>query len=301
MTRFLRRACLRPLLLGLIALSAFAAAAVPAPSADPKLFEYNRDTPFDLQEIGTETRGEAVVRDVTFTGIDAPIKGYIVSPPAGRAGPFAAILYVHWLGRPATTNRTEFLNEAIALADRGVVSLLIDAMWAQPKWYQDRVPEEDYEHAIRQVIELRRALDLLLLQPDVDAQRVAFVGHDFGAMYGIVMGAVDRRPSTYVLMAGTPHFADWFFFARQPKHPEIYRAQLAPLDPVNFVAQLAPAPVFFQFAANDEYVSAAAAAEFYAAARPRKQSATYDAGHELHDPDAAADRITWLMRALSPK
>jgi predicted esterase len=282
--------------------SVFAAeAASPgAPStqaASAMLFDYDHSAPLDIQEIGNETRDDTVVRDITFIGAKSPIKAYLVTPVhVGES--LAAILYVHWLGERQTTNRTEFLNEAVALASQGVTSLLVDAMWAEPKWYDTRVPEEDYDHAIQQVIDLRRALDLLLSQPGVDAKRVAYVGHDFGAMYGIVMGGVDQRPTTYVLMAGTPHFIDWFLFARQPKSPEDYRRQLAPLDPINFLPQLAPAPVFFQFASHDEYVATDVAAKFYAAAVPRKQTAMYDAGHDLKKSDVTADRINWLMRTL---
>ena len=301
MIRHLRRIALGVALVFVIAWPLRSETAVPTSAAiDPAIFNYEQDRPFDLTVIDSATREGALVRDVTFVAIDRPIKAYIVSP-AEAAGSVAAVLYVHWLGSPSTSNRTEFLNEAVALADRGIVSLLVDAMWAEPKWYQNRIPEEDYARGIRQIIELRRALDLLLLQPNVDVSRVAFVGHDFGAMYGAVMGAIDRRPTTYVLMAGAPRFIDWFLFARQPKDPDAYRAQLTPLDPVNFVGQLSPAPVFFQFASNDEYVPADRALEFYAAAKPRKQAATYNAGHDLQDADAAADRITWLLRQLAPK
>ncbi|MEO6005598.1 MAG: hypothetical protein ABIZ04_02235 [Opitutus sp.] len=269
----------------------------PVERAGTAIFEYDRNAPLVLQEVGTETRDDAVIRDVTFVPTKTPVEAYLVSP-ARPSGPLAAILYVHWLGDRETTNRTEFLNEAVALANQGVTSLLVNAMWSEPKWYENRVPEDDYARSVQQVIELRRALDLLLTQPGIDPKRVAFVGHDFGAMYGIVMGGVDRRPTTYVLMAGTPHFIDWFLFARQPKSPDEYRAQLAPLDPINFVAQIAPAPVLFQFAAHDKYVSAEAAAQFYAAATPRKHAATYDAHHDLQKPDVTEDRISWLMRTL---
>lgn len=273
-----------------------AAPATVAP-ADASLFAYDREAPFNVRELGQHEHDGVRVRDISFVGVDKPIEATIVSP-TGNASSLAAILYVHWLGRPATSNRAEFLNEAVALAGQGVVSLLVDTMWSQPLWYRHRVPEEDHARSVRQVIELRRAIDLLLAQPGVDASRVALVGHDFGAMYGIVAGALDGRAKTYVLMAGAPHFADWLLFAQQPKDPAAYRAQLAPLDPVRFVPQLAPASVFFQFAANDEYVSAEAAAVLYAAARPRKHAATYDAGHDLQKPEVAADRIAWLMREL---
>jgi dienelactone hydrolase len=266
-------------------------------AAPSSLFDYDTSAPLDVQEVGKEVRDEAIIRDITFAGGRNRMTAYLVSPERGGDS-LAGILYVHWLGQRETTNRTEFLNEAIALASQGVVSLLIDAMWSQPKWYEKRIPEEDYDHAIAQVIDLRRALDLLVAQPGVDGARVGFVGHDFGAMYGIVMGAVDRRPSAYALMAAAPHFIDWLLFARQPKSLDEYRRQLAPLDPIVFIPKLAPTPVFLQFAARDEYVPTASADKFYSAALPRKQTAMYDAGHDLQSPDATADRINWLMRSL---
>lgn len=266
-------------------------------AASDTLFDYDPTTPLDVLESEKKTQDDAVIRDLTFAGSKSRITAYLVSP-VRESDSYAAILYVHWLGEHETTNRSEFLNEAIALAGQGVVSLLIDAMWAEPKWYEKRIPEEDYDHAITQVIDLRRSLDLLLSQPGVDEDRVAFVGHDFGAMYGIVMGAVDRRPSTYVLMAGTPHFINWFLFARQPKSLEEYRHQLAPLDPINFVPKLAPNSVFFQFGSHDEYIPVAVADKFYGAALPRKQTAMYDAGHDLQTSEVTTDRITWLMRGL---
>jgi acetyl esterase/lipase len=267
-------------------------------AAEPptEIFAYDRTAPLQVSEVGRETRGAAVVRDITFVPAGQPVKAYIVAPAEGKTGP--AILYVHWLGEPETTNRTEFLTEAVALAGRGVTSVLVDTMWANPNWYRDRVPERDHADAVRQVIEIRRAMDLLLAQPGVDPARIAFVGHDFGAMYGMIASALDRRAKTYVFMAATPTFIDWFLFARQPQDMAAYRAQISAIDPVLYVPKLAPARIFFQFANNDWYVSAAEADEFYAAARVPKHMATYEAGHDLHTAEVAADRVAWLEREL---
>ncbi len=281
------------LLLGAIA-SLHAAAATPF---DPTLFDYDRSAPLNVQENGREVRGDAVVVDLTFTPAGRPVDAYLVTP-ASATGPHAAILFAHWLGEPATTNRTQFLEEGVALAGRGVVSLLVEGMWAEPGWYKNRIPEEDHAHAVRQVIELRRAMDLLLQQPNIDPRRVGFVGHDFGAMYGMMAEALDRRARTCVFMAPTPHFVDWFLFRQQPRDRASYEAQLATIDPVRFVGTLSPASVFFQFASRDFYVTAEEAAEFYAAARPRKHQATYDAEHDLGSREVAADRLAWLAREL---
>jgi pimeloyl-ACP methyl ester carboxylesterase len=241
-----------------------------------------------------------VVRDLTFVPVDQPVKAYLVTP-AHATCPSAAILYVHWLGEPETSNRTEFLNEAVALAGRGVTSLLIDAMRSERKWYGKRIPEADKAQAVHQVTEIRRAMDLLLAQPNLDLKRVAYVGHDFGAMYGMIASGLDPRAKTYVFMAATPHFIDWFLFARQPKDPAAYKADIATIDPVLYVPKLAPARIFFQFANKDEYVSTEEAAEYYAAAAVPKHMATYAAGHDLHTAEVAADRVAWLERELELK
>jgi len=271
----------------------------PAFAADSDLFNYDQAAPLDVRELGQEKRPGAVVRDITFVGVKDPIKAYLVTPLS--PGPHAAILYVHWFGNPATTNRTQFLDEAAALAARGVVSLCVDAMWSRPGWWKGRTPETDLAGGVQQVVELRRALDLLIGQPGVDPRRVALVAHDFGAMFGAVMGATDRRPKTYVLMAPTPRLSDWYLFNVKPASVDDYKQQLAPLDPIGAVPRLAPAPVFYQFAAKDKYVPLPRPAEFYDATSPRKHMATYDAEHDLLPPEVAADRVTWLEHELGLK
>ena len=186
-------------------------------SAQRALFIYDTNADLRVQELGVEKREQASVYDLTFAAAaeESPVKASLVVPD-GR-GPFAATLWVHWLGAPGTTNRTQHLGEAIALAPRGLISLLVDAMWAAPRWYNSRDPERDYENSIRQVVALRRALDLLASRPTVDRSRMGFVGHDYGAMYSMLMGGVDGRPKTYVYVAPANSFSDWAFFARQPK------------------------------------------------------------------------------------
>lgn len=268
-------------------------------AAEPGLFDYDQSAPLDLKEVGVETRGGATVRDITFVGVKDPIKAYLVAPT--KPGSHAAILYVHWFGDPETTNRTQFLKEAVALAERGVVSLLVDTMWSNRGWWKNRKPETDFAGGVRQVIELRRALDLLLAQPGVDPARLAMVAHDFGAMFGAVTGAADRRPKAYVFLAPTPRLSDWYLYNVKPANPDEYKQQLAPLDPINAVGQLAPAPVFYQFATKDEHVPAPRPQEFYDATKARKLMGTYAAGHDLLPPEVAADRVAWLAKELGLK
>ncbi len=284
---------MKPLLTYLLLLTTVCLRAEPLPC---DLFNYDAKAPLQVIVKSLEVRGQAQVQDLVFQPVDEPVKAFLVRPASGK-GPFAAILYVHWLG-PTTSNRTQFLDEAIALADKGVVSLLIDAPWSKLHWYKDRIPEQDFANSIKQVVAQRRAMDLLLQQPDIDKARVALVAHDFGAMYGMVAEACERRASFYVFMAATPHFADWFFFARQPVDPAAYRKQMATIDPVRFIGKLSPAPLLFQFANQDEYVSTEAANAFIAATGEPKDIRHYDAKHDLEHPKARTDRLAWLKCEL---
>ena len=90
-------------------------------AARTALFRYNDNSPVAVKEVSSEQRGDVTVRDVTFSpGPGREIKAYLVVPKG--SGPFAGILWVHWLGEEKS-NRTQFLDEAVELAPKGAVSL----------------------------------------------------------------------------------------------------------------------------------------------------------------------------------
>ena len=256
-----------------------------------------------LETIRTETRAHGVeVRDVRFPNSSGGVtEAYLVVPPAGRAR--AAILYVHWYEPPnPTSNRTQYLEEAIEMARRGALSLLPATMWSDPKWFGKRQREQDLESGQRQVKDLQRALDELLAQPGIDPKRVAYVGHDFGAMFGAALAGIDRRPKAWALQAGTSRFANWYLFGppmTEPARSE-YVASLKAIDPVEHIGRLAPAPVFLQFATRDFYVPHDDAEVLWQAAKEPKKIVFYDAVHEMNE-QAREDRIEWLTEVLGLK
>ena len=296
--------------LALIALASptIVVGAFPARAADPPefkaqaaLFDYPASAPLVAKEAGVEKRDGATVHDVTFAAVPGAkdvTKAYLVVPEG--QGPFAGVLWVHWLGE-AHANRTQYLGEAVALAPRGVVSLLVDAMWSAPDWYGQRVPEQDYENSIRQVIALRRAMDLLASRPDVDKARLGFVGHDYGGMYGMMMAGLDRRAKTYVYVAVASSLNDWAFFARQPRSKTEYLRQNAPLELTDYLRQVTNASTLFQFANKDVYVARADTAVVLGAASDPKERRFYEADHDMSVPQAADDRQAWLTKELGLK
>lgn len=289
------------LLMAALAWGAAVPGQVPSPLADSPeraaLFSYDRSALLDVRETKVEKRGGATVKDVDFAPVpgEKRVKAFLVVP-AG-AGPFAGVLWVHWLG-DKLSNRDQFLEEAVALAPRGAVSLLVDGMWAGPKWYESRDIDQDFEASVRQVIELRRALDLLAGEKGVDPARIGVVGHDYGGMYATFLAGFDGRARTYVLAAVTPSLMDWAFFSAQPRSRIDYIKKMAALDLMDALRRATGASFLFQFGKNDDYVSAAGASVYFAAAPGVKERKLYDAGHSLALPAVACDRADWLAQEL---
>ena len=265
------------------------------------LFAYDTRADLGIQERGVEQRDGVAIHDLSFVAVPETkqrVNAYLVVPPG--SGVHAGVVWVHWLGEPKTSNRTQYRDEAVALAAQGIESLLVDAMWSDPDWYAKRDPDQDFAASIRQVIALRRAMDLLVARPGVDSKRIGYVGHDFGGMYGMLAAGVDRRAKTYVFMAVAPSLLEWAFFATQPKSKIDYIHKNAPLELSEFVHRIDNASVLFQFAKNDAYVSRASTGVLLNAANAPKERKFYDADHAMNKPEIAQDRDAWLSKELVP-
>jgi dienelactone hydrolase len=273
--------------IALLALSVTLAALAQTPN-----FDYDRSKPLEIRMAGSEMRGGGRVDDISFVNLaGARTAAYLVSPP-GR-GKTAGALYVHWLDPESPlSNRKQFLEETVALGRDGLTSLLVETPWSDPQWFDKRDVTHDYENSIQEVKELRRALDVLAAQPRVDRKRLALVGHDFGAMYGILMAAAEKRVSAVALQAFAGRFSDWFLYNQRqltPQERQRVIARLAPLDPVKFLSWLGPTPVLLQFSEKDFFVARETAEAISAAVRGPKQVLWYQAGHGLN-PQASLDR-----------
>ena len=284
--------------------SASAWAQVAAPQANlDQVLAYEAGKP-DVKVVGSQQRPGVRIDDVTFASVagSEPVQAYLVRPETG-AGPFAGVLFVHWFAPPdPTSNRTQFLDEAEELARRGTVSLLVSTFWSDPKRYQKRTWESDYQNSVNQAKDLRRALDVLLAQPGVDPKRIGFVGHDYGAMFGTVVAAVDPRPKAYVLIAGTARFSDWYLFGSSTGVPkgedrEKFLAQLGPIEPISAVTK-AKAPLFFQVGEEDQYTPRKDFLDLYMAAPDPKRIATYKSDHPMEAGIIRFDRQVWLAEQL---
>jgi dienelactone hydrolase len=271
---------------------------------------YDRRAPLDVNEVSVEKRGDVSVHDISYTSPKGGrVPAYLVVP-AGK-GPFAAILWGHWYwSNSPMRNRKEFLDEAVLLAQSGVVSLLPDGPIARPGHVENDAPlnEDQVTDLIQAIVDMRHGADLLLARGDVDPARLAYVGHSYNASVGAFLSGIDRRFHAFVLMAGGLSDASDL----QAEEIKQYRLKVGPekfdafttkyswLDPGKFVSHAAPAEVFLQYAAQEKFLTPDRARQYAAIVSEPKRLKIYDAPHALN-AEARRDRVAFLCEQLKLK
>lgn len=283
-------------------------AGVPAGAPVRALFDYDAQAPLDVQEAGVEARGAADVRDLTFASpLGGRVPAFVVEPSlaAGPGERRAGLVFLHH----GHGNRSTFLDEASSLAERGVVSVLVDAPENREPQSPPFDPDAEERNIRHTLIDLRRAFDLLAARPDVDPERLAFVGWSLGATMGGRLVGLEPRAKGFVLAAGWASYtraarngqglvAAAFHGFLKAADQDAWASRIEPLDATHFMD--GRAPILLQFALRDEYISRFDAALYRAAAFPGATSLDYDLGHfELGAGTARRDREDWLAGLLS--
>jgi dienelactone hydrolase len=285
--------------------------AVPADyAALAKQFDYDRTKPLDIKDDGVEERSGYTIHEITYASpVSGRVPAFLLIPET--PGPHPAILFGHW----GEGNHREFLAEAGIYARAGVICLLPAYPWVRPQPWLRSVgnwdkPELDKEVYRQAVLDLRRGIDVLFARTDVDQARLGYIGHSYGAQWGSILTAVDRRMQATVLMTGTPDL-DCIFLREDAPAPlkefikslppgqfEKYLSVQSALSAEKYVGHAAPIPLFFQFGSADHNFGRDAMERYFAAAGQPKKILWYNAGHSLADPQAAMDRYAFLAGPL---
>jgi dienelactone hydrolase len=248
----------------------------------------------------TATGGvSVVVKDIVIkVRGQQPVSAYLVKPEGRlRSNSSAGVLWLHWLGE-IHNDRTEFLTEAVSLAQQGVVSVLPQGYFP---WVPDPVGTKGDVRMVRQqVTAMDAALDRLIATHGVDDERIAVVGHDYGAMYGSLLADRDHRVSALVLAAPDSTWCNWFatfWLQLEGQDRTDYCALFAGLDPVDHTSRLGR-HVLFQWAGDDFFIPSEVH-DAFAATSPKAKAIVYaGVDHQLNDATALADRDAFLAAQL---
>ncbi len=266
-------------------------------AADLKLFDYDRGAPLRYRDAGRVNKDYPIaIHDVSYASpAGGRITAYLAVPPGG--GPFPAVVYLHGSGG----GRLDMTPLATWLAGRGAVALSVDSPFARtpapsvPRGVAGVRKQRDL--GVQAVVELRRAIDVLDSLPQVDPERVGFVGYSAGAKSGAMLVGVEPRVQAAVLIAGGAPSIEEVVAAAPLSLKDAVRRLIGATDPARYVGR-SRADLQVQIGREDDVVPADDL-NALAAAAADADVRRYDAGHDLiaHGP-AVNDQLDFLTEKL---
>jgi uncharacterized protein len=272
-----------------------------ATAADRALFAYDVNAPLNLQKTVESTINGVEVSKISFSSPDGGLVTGKMWDPVTRPGLRPGMVLMH--GLPG--NASVMTSLAQPYAEHGAVVIAIDAPWnhrAAPPYLtftgQDRVEQ------IQVIKDLQRAVDVLRSRPNVDGDRIAYVGRSWGGATGALFVGIERRLKTAVLIVG--HAGQVSHATGPVGHKNIsslpcamrvaWIRAMAPIEPIRFVGN-ANVPLLLQNGRFDELIPVYEAEELHTAAPQPREVRWYDAGHSLNQ-QAVVDRHRWLHEKI---
>ena len=268
-----------------------------ATAADRSLFAYDVNAPLNLQQAVESTNNGVVVSTISFRSPDGGSVTGLLFDPASRSSLRPGIVLMH--GMPGTAR--SMAGQGQLLAEHGAVAIAIDAPFARRSGQPVGFTAQDRTEQIQLIKDLQRAVDVLRARPNVDDERIAYVGISYGGAMGALFVGVERRLKAAVLVVGdgglVSHFTgpeDANVMAGIPCATRTNWFQsMVPIEPIRFIPLASPTALLLQNGRLDTLVPEADGQALQTAASAPKTLRWYDAGHGLNQ-QAGFDRLDWL-------
>jgi dienelactone hydrolase len=275
----------------------------PATQAELSLFAYDAKAPLNLQRVVESTAGGVELSGISY---DSPAGGRVTGilvDPVDRSSLRPGIIIMH--GAPGSSRDAWLIDYARNYAASGAVVIAIDAPFARRTGSTLLMTRQDRDEQIQLMKDLQRAVDVLRAQPNVDKDRIAFLGVSYGGAMGVQFAAIEHRIKAVALVVAN---GGWVTLKTQPKDlPSLATLSCAtraawfrdmkPIEPIRFIGLAKGTPLLLQNGRLDELVAEADAQLLHDAAPDPKKLLWYDAGHNL-TAQANLDRHDWLVQQI---
>ena len=268
-----------------------------ATEADRALFGYDIDAPLNLQKTLVSTTNGVERSAISYTSPDGGSVTGFMWDPVTRSSQRPGMVIMH--GHPANANSMSGMAQNYA--QYGAVVVAIDAPFARRPGGSMTLFPQDSAEQIQVIKDLQRAVDVLRSRPNVDKDRIVYVGASWGGATGALFVGIERRLKAAALVVGHPGQVS---HATGPggfknilgltcaRRVAWIRA-MTPVEPIRYVRN-ANVPLLLQNGTFDEFIPEYEAAELHVVAPQPKTIFWYSAGHSLNQ-QAVFDRHDWLV------
>jgi len=269
-------------------------------SAVPLEYYYEYDQNFPL-EVSVDTLSDRTFH-ITFTSVHGKRVPALLSLPEQGEAPYPVVIAQHGLGDHKGVDYMQYGDKI--LSEHGFAVMRIDFELHGERKSQnfDRSMIQKYPYTFTNVLsqtvfDLRRVTDYLDSRSDIDANHTAFLGISLGGIAGTVFCGVEARVE-YAIIVIAGGGLEFVFGSGNGKK----QAMIAPVEPLNFVKQIAPRPLLFINAEHDETIPKAASVALHDAAEEPKKIVWYDSGHKIKDITRVYNECAeWIKANMAAK
>ncbi len=264
-----------------------------APRYDADLiFGYDKSLPLSPQETPAEETAQYRVLKITYRSArDQRVPALLILPKNRGEEKLPCVILMHGLG--SDKRMFQMLWGPLTMA--GYALFAIDA-----QYHGERKPSDDLpffgmypyrarDALIQTVIDLRRGVDYLQTRPEIDPNRIGYIGASMGGIIGSMFAGVDERVKAPVLLVAGGDWkilmeksalSMWRDAARNnPQQMQEALRVMDVVDPVNWVGRIAPRPVLFINGDADDVVPVESNKALHNAAGEPKKVVWYKGGH----------------------
>lgn len=261
-----------------------------------KYYDYDHALPLeDTVTLISDTAGFSMY-GVSYISVHNKRVTGLLSVPAKSDKPAPVIILLHGLGDRKTVDYIQAGHNIFL--DSGYAVLRIDvANHGNRKEHNyDFSLTDGYRYWTRSLVsqtvfDLRRSIDFLETRPEVDAERIGFFGISLGGIIGTIFSGVDERLKVPVIALAGGNLSLMFGLDALTEDTKDF---FSIIDPINFVANIAPRPLLMINAENDEVIAPLTSKLLFNKAKQPKQIIWYPSRHrDLPIQEAYPDGVSW--------
>jgi len=254
-------------------------------------YQYEASQPLAVKTIGTQTIGTAKFLRFSYGSTNHQrVPALLFTPASASAShPVPCLIILHGLGG----SKEIMAGMALDAAKAGYASLVIDEYGQGERGPLKTVPGQQAQELATTIlqtsVDVRRGLDYLATQPQINSSKIGLAGVSLGACIGTVVSGVEPRIKAVVLISGG---GDWGLILKTLSSRSAVvggrdtspfknvnwgalSVLLAPEDPLTFAPHIAPRPILMLGGRKDTTIVPKAQQELFDAANQPKQIVWY--------------------------
>lgn len=264
-------------------------------------YEYDQDLPLlDSVTLLRDTTDHSLSY-VTYQSVHDQKVTALLTLPEKTAQSLPCIILMHGLGDRKTVDYIEAGNQYLLDAGYAVLRLDISNHGDRFKYDYDFDLTEGYRYWTRDLItqtvfDLRRAVDFIQTRVELDPDRIGYMGISLGGIIGTIFCSVEERVRVPVIVLAGGKLN--LMFGKEALSGDT-KDYLSIIDPINYVAGIAPRPLLMINAENDDIVPPITSKLLFNAAKKPKEIIWFPAKHHDIPLDLTyQEGIKWLDRYL---